>query len=649
MACVDPPHTSIHPPVKFENPDMEYNIQTLKLLISILRPFVRFLSDWHIEDDNQELIVRLKHMDDVVQKVIQEFFQPLAYSKSSATTTVVVQLVFSNLNILKSLLDEIDKIDDLRFRSDVSVSSKSAKHVVSFVDSLLVNLKDIFVCRADAIVPMKKEIEDVKERLLLMRNFLWLIEIFIGQNNVKDVFSSAQILAVKMSYLLLAVCMMNDEKMLMVSCMKGVLPYLVDEIDTLQMEIIEIYEIDTLQMEFKIYVTPTMDEHVLEFADYVVHKLRQMSGNEGPCFLVSAKDLVDILVDELSFLRFNLMNILFQNPVNEMKSLIISTQALIFKTGLFICKSSKTKEDKQMAEYCCFKLPDLLKAVENIKQQASSLFNKFFSGRAWKSNCLSTNVLEYANFLINKLDELLRSEEAAPLNAALKHQIETAYEEIVSVRKFLLDIAAHLGNSQMEFVSTKYKDAACQAEFVIDSFLAGEGSTWCHELGIFVVTKDVKILHKEVKSLVTMMMTSDSVRFSSGTSSQANEPSNNNATAAKMPRVRSLSYYHYKSQSDVESKGAEDISKQVVIQYLPPRNGQSISETFGFKDFLPICKGSVSESNFMDRLPVFGHPRQLYYGFFLHSSATDSVKQILQEQRDMSNDQLNLIVVGPLI
>ncbi|KAL3534491.1 hypothetical protein ACH5RR_002952 [Cinchona calisaya] len=92
--------------------------------------------------------------------------------------------------------------------------------------------------------------------------------------------------------------------------------------------------------------------------------------------------LMENLRSSLSFLGSSLMEnlllLLMKNPIKEMESLAISTRALIFKTGSFICKSPDSKEDERMADYCCLKLPDLLATVDNLKLQASDLFNEYF-------------------------------------------------------------------------------------------------------------------------------------------------------------------------------------------------------------------------------------------------------------------------------
>ncbi|KAL3534481.1 hypothetical protein ACH5RR_002942 [Cinchona calisaya] len=198
-----------------------------------------------------------------------------------------------------------------------------------------------------------------------------------------------------------------------------------------------------------------MDEKALEFIDYLIHKLRMMLSY----YQAAADNQLDILIDELSFLRCNLMEDLPLFNLKEMKSLTISTRAPIFKIGLFIFKFSDKTEDEQIANYCCLKTPDLLKAVDDTKQKASDLFNDyFFSSRKslQSSNCPSnTNVLEYVNFIISKLEKQFCSK-VDPINS-LKRHMENAYEQLVSMRKLLCDIAQHLGNSHMEFLLTRFK------------------------------------------------------------------------------------------------------------------------------------------------------------------------------------------------
>ncbi|KAL3504665.1 hypothetical protein ACH5RR_034506 [Cinchona calisaya] len=531
MASVDPQDPLIHQEYK-KDPDMKCDIRMLKFIISNLRPFVRFLFECQTED--QELEGRLKHADEVVQKVIQAVQLPLTDvyqgNEDWELSPTNVQLLVSNMNIVGRVACEIFSME-----CDVSksrITLKSAEHLVTLMDSFLQNLKDAFVCRASTLVHIKKELRDMEERLMLLRNFLWFIEKNpIEQDNMKDVINSAQSLVVytlRVSY----ICFMAKMDDKVVSDLKDVLSNTVEKIDTLQEEVNDICKEYLASLLVAVPDdSPTMDEQVMEFADYLIHKLRLLSDNKAPCFIVAAKDLIDFLIDELSSLRCNLMDHLqLQNPIKEMKSLIISTQALIFRTGLFISYMHRdTKEDEEMTEYCCAKLPDLLKGVDNLKQQASDLFNVFFSRRPWESDCPSTNVLECDNFLINKLEQLLHSE-ASPLYA-LKHQTEAVYEEIVSMRKLLCAIA-DLENPKMEFLLTRYKDIVHQAEYVIDSFIAGEGSIWCHRLGLFVVTKDVKILQKEVKAILTMTITCDTVIPSlySGAPSQENNPPSTNAT-----------------------------------------------------------------------------------------------------------------------
>ncbi|KAL3504613.1 hypothetical protein ACH5RR_034454 [Cinchona calisaya] len=514
-------------------PQAPENIQTIKLLISVVRPFLRFMSEWYTQDECQELKLRLKHVDEVVQKVIQELhLQPLSDDDDDGVQENE-DLVISNWNTLKCLKKEIGEIVNLSTDFERSITSITAvvdaENVVSFVDSLLQNLKDLLICTGNKKnLALRKETEDLVQMLMLLRIFFGLTpNRIIERDHVLTVFDCAQSLVQVISHVVyvFADCMNDETNDEWVNVMSNWLPGVMSMIHSclrLANDVYDNYLMKSLELEVQDDDddTPAMNELVLVFADNLIRKLRLLLS----CCLVAEKHLFDILIDELKFIRCNFMDLLLENPVKEMKSISIYTQSFIFKTGLLLIQTSQreVEEDTTTANFFSFPVPDFLKAVDVIKQQASYLFIKFSAIESWQSNCQSINVLEYANFLVNKLEQLLHSE-AAPLDA-LKHHIETAYEEIVSMRNLLRDVA-DLSSSQMESPLKRYKVAANQAEYVVDSFMAGVGSIWCHKLGLFVVTKDVKILHKEVKSLLTIPMTSDTVipSLPSGTSCSTDE------------------------------------------------------------------------------------------------------------------------------
>ncbi|KAL3534476.1 hypothetical protein ACH5RR_002937 [Cinchona calisaya] len=586
MDFVDPPEseapsTSIHrgrhdhnDPAGLENPDMinkEDSIQTMKrILISIWSPYARFLLKWYRED--QELQVRLKRSDQVVQKVIQ------GNEEDMGSTAV------SNLNILKSLYHGMFEIDDLR-KNSYAITSPSSSSSSVFAGEV------------------EEQVEGLKERLIVFRNFLWLIPnpLLINYQDCVCVFDGAQMIALTIPpFLYVVVCSINDEELtwelgdafrLLLAGIDNIISELIDEyLETLLMAAASHYDYDDYDDN------PSIDEKGLEFLDYLIHKLKLMmwSGNED---------------GKESFLRCNFMEdlLLFnlKNPIiKEIISLTISTRALIFKVASLVCKSRDFKEeDERIVEYCCFKIPDLLGAVDDIRQKASDLFNHYFfsSRKSWQSsNCPSTtNVLEYVNFIINKLEQLLRSK-AHPLNALEPH-MEKVNEQLVFLRKLLCDIAQLLGNSHMEFLLTRFKDAAYQAEYVIDSFMAtGEGSIWGHKLGLFVVIEDFKILHKELKAaMLTMMTTCDTV----------------------IPTISSSS----------------------LLQANYYVKGGSKGEIYNMYEFLRVLDlGNVRLGSCADTSDFVNIAKLVH----LSSSAADSVNQILEEQRDMSNVRLNVIVVG---
>ncbi|KAL3504654.1 hypothetical protein ACH5RR_034495 [Cinchona calisaya] len=500
------PSTSIHhrcdhddpDPMGPENPDLmnkeEDNIQTMKrILISFWSLYARFVSKWYSE--HQELQVRLKHLD---QAVIQENEDDMG---SSAPTT-------ARFFILKSLLNEMLEINALRTDACVSRSSLSpvyAGEMVSLMDSVLQNLNDTFIFLAEniscgtTILAVKEQVEEIKDRLILIRNFLWLIpnRSLINNQDCVRVFNIAGSIALPIPlFLYTVVCSISGVEEEFAWQLGDVFSFQLASIDNFMGEFMYEY-LESLLVaaapdnddddEDDDNDNPTIDEKALEFADYLIPKLKLMMLS----YNVDAKDQFDNLIDELNFLRCNLM-----------------------------------EDDERMVEYCSLKIPGLLRAVDGMKQKASDLFNdySFSSRKSWQSSNFpsTTNGLEYVNFIINKLEQLLRSK-ANPLNA-LEHHMEKVYEQLVSMRKFLSDIAQHLGNWHMEFLLTRFKVAAYQAEYIIDSYVAGEGSIWGHKLGLFVVIKDVKILHKELKAaILTMTRACDTVipTISSSAPSQA--------------------------------------------------------------------------------------------------------------------------------
>ncbi|KAL3504661.1 hypothetical protein ACH5RR_034502 [Cinchona calisaya] len=506
-------------------------VEKLKLLISILSQYVKYFSECQIED--KRFKKWFKDVDDVVRTANQ------AWDWESSSPKPCIQLVVSNLDNLGSIKDKIFELDSYF----LDFMPKIAEHLLSFIDSLLQNLKVVFNYIDNSIVLMMAEVlEDVEERLMLLRNLLFLIPlnglIEKQDSSVRMVVVCIQGLSLSVSRMLYILCTDDDETDII--DFRDKYPVLVGAFDTIVKE-----EVNDICEDYrKLFIATiaddddaNMDDQVLAIADYLIHKLRLLSDNEAPYSVVAPKDQIDILVDELSFLRCNLMDLLLRNPIKEMKSLVISTQVVIFRIGLFVYLSLVAKEDDTIADYYSLRLYDLLKVVDNVKKQASDILKEFFFSRSWQSNC------------------------PVPMCWNMRISSSTNWMNCRVLR----------GQIHIEYLLTRYKDAAYQAEFVIDSFLAGEGSTWCHELDIFVVTKDIKILHKEVKSLVRMTMSCDSYQ---------------------LLRVLDLGIIGFSSSADTSD--LVDIAKLVQLS----------------------------------------------------SSATDSIKQILEEQRDMSNNQLNVNIVG---
>ncbi|KAL3514017.1 hypothetical protein ACH5RR_026734 [Cinchona calisaya] len=637
----------------------------IQLAVSILRPLLMFLFQWHL--NYPEMEARLKHIDNVVEKINRDFKPPKYVSNSDH-----VQLVPFNLNILKSLKEDINEIVCLHNCRSVSslVTWENAEHVVSFINSLSQILKDISISEGEAqstifvVNPMKKEIVQLEERLMFLINFLWLTTNPLFEfGNKKVVLNSAQRLAVEILHKLF-LCFLGDDELVADHTREDILPYLLRKIDTLLLEIMHLYRgSDSIRLPDG---NRTMNEHILGFVDHLIHKLKLLSrSNNEASFVVAVKVQMEILVDELNFLRHSLMDLLLQVPDVKMT---ISTLALIVEIGFFVYLSLHKQEGGELTDkYSSSGLPDLLEAVHTIRQQASDLFSSRFP---WllQSNYLSTNKLKIFNSMIEELEDLMCSKAARIV--PLKHQIEMINKEMLTLRKYFGEISK-LENTQMELLFTRFVDAANLAKYVTDSFLAGEDSLWFQKLGLYVITKDMRNMQKEIKSLLELTCpTPTNVQnvavASSLASSQANYPPNVKAAemqnkksrsviredvsggiavlyggfkrhklnllhlsfTAKVPHICSLLYFR-KSVIDMDYAGREDPDELVESGALSPRSRNYLSEQV-FRNLLSVGRYNLSE------LVVLGNS----------ASATDSVKQILEDQRDLSNDQLKIIVIG---
>ncbi|KAL3514009.1 hypothetical protein ACH5RR_026726 [Cinchona calisaya] len=213
--------------------------------------------------------------------------------------------MLSSLNDLKSLKEDINKIISLHNRTSVSalVTWEKAEYVVIFIDSVLQILKDITISEALIFVnPIKREILKLEEKLKFLMNFLWFTTNPLFEfENKKVILHSAQKLAVEILHCFFLYFVGGDE-LVGDHMREDILPYLLRKIDTLLHVIVQFYNgSGSIKLQDG---NRTMNEHVLDFVDYLIHKLRLLSmSNDKASFMVAVKVQIRILVDELSFLR----------------------------------------------------------------------------------------------------------------------------------------------------------------------------------------------------------------------------------------------------------------------------------------------------------------------------------------------------------
>ncbi|CAI9116414.1 OLC1v1017550C1 [Oldenlandia corymbosa var. corymbosa] len=262
-----------------------------------------------------------------------------------------------------------------------------------------------------------------------------------------------------------------------------------------------------------------IDGEVAGFFNWLIDALR-MQGS--PIYMVGDnKDPIDATIEELRFLRNNLLVVLESytqeevSAVREMESLSVSTLALLFETASRIYSGfygekqqdaydSSSEEEAAHSSYCGFH--DFLESVGSLKKQATDLFRncKLFSlSSSAKKETFSDNHMEESVDSLHKhLQDLIVHD--APSITPLRTQMEAFYHEMTSIRGCLIHeiVGNELGKSQMELLIAQVKEAARNCSLIIDSFSAGKGSLWYHMLGMFIVTNDIRAAGKEIKYIL---------------------------------------------------------------------------------------------------------------------------------------------------
>ncbi|KAL3501996.1 hypothetical protein ACH5RR_036445 [Cinchona calisaya] len=430
-------------------PCISDKIHRITIMINILRPFLSCTLNWHIEDRNVE--VKLKHIDDAVQIVIQDYqllnssnLNHVSGNEDWRSSSRNQELVLSNLMKLKLIKSDMKEIYTI-----LAVFVSMASKVVSFIDSLLENLKDILSYKVDIITPVVEQIEALEDRLRFSRNFLWFIaKHCIKQKKMKDLLIYAEFVAVNVAYLLY-LCLVDDKMHeTMIREMRTKLVDLVKKLNPVKAETKEIY-LETLKTLRSSHIdTPEMGEQYLAFVDSLIDNLRMLSNNEAISF--PAKDQMEKLLDELRLLRFNLMDPPFDAYSKKVRTLIVHIKTVINKTGYFFY---------------------LFHVNEMNEEMVGQL----------------------------KLEQLQHAE---TLRFPFKHQAEIVYEELDYLRKDFSEIAEELNqNEELKVLLEHFKDTAYHAELIVDSLVAQTGSFCCHKLGLFDVTKEIRLVKRELKAI----------------------------------------------------------------------------------------------------------------------------------------------------
>ncbi|CAI9090480.1 OLC1v1025258C1 [Oldenlandia corymbosa var. corymbosa] len=515
-------------------PAAEY-VQGRKLEIEarILKPLVRSLLNWSKPD--LKLKERLQRVDDVIHMVVEDLEEP-------APESAKVRRVSSNLKSTHEDMERILSLCSENSKSYCTDSWNGAEHTLCFMDSVAQILQTVNQLGAeifDEFVAAKQVLLDVCYELNFMEDLLWLIYV----NPVRMNFGTCSYLSYfteKIGVEILCMlynCLMNKmDEALLVRFLNG-------KINSIRKEVKNYHESSYRDQWFP-NSAAILDKRVVRFFDYLIEEMKKLLlHNTGDSFMLNTADgnEMEIVVQELSFIRWNLLDLLMLYLlekdtvlIEEMNSLCFSTQNLIMDTGFLIFffrlddqrrrenqSSTWTDEDedeKARANYWRFHLPGLLEHIDSLKQRADNLLsfcNKFFNPSSKSYG--STNQKESINGLINCLLCLKHPDEAS--TDALHTQVQSIYQEISSLKDFLPEVFEdHLSVKppppQFQFLRQQFEEAINKSNFIIHIILAGKGPLWYHKLGIFVVLNHVKVALKQMKAYSKKMVTSDPISTS---------------------------------------------------------------------------------------------------------------------------------------
>ncbi|CAI9116506.1 OLC1v1017671C1 [Oldenlandia corymbosa var. corymbosa] len=495
--------------------DSTYDSQRVDLALTLFRLLVSLLLRVSIED--QEVQVHLKQLDDLLFDLEENTDHQPPF----------------DMNFFHSIEDRISLIVPVCKKVSISSSSplEIAENVVRLIDFATPIVGDILHYHESSqedehqIVGMNKHVLRVYNELQYLRNFLWLVlgNGLINQHvqDVKTILDSALDTAVLFSSVFSRICLKVVEN-------PQVSNLLLQKIYTLQAMIMVAY------LEHKRYrkisvipddVDPpvkNIDEHVVDFFDGLIHKLRRLR------LSINSVD-VEKLADELRFLRCKILhNILAvyskQNfVVKEMEFLGTSITALVIEIGHVVyfnhfhreekeCDEQETGEieNKNSARFWISRIPGLIEAVASIKQLASDTYygNKFLCKSLWRKLCRRpirrNHIMKSVNLLMKNLEELSSYFESADSTTLLQHQIGTLKQEMESITRQCLIGAEEedeLKSSDMKFLRTQSQEAMRHCSLIVTSILSEEGSLWYYFLGLFVLTNDIRMTFNKMKGI----------------------------------------------------------------------------------------------------------------------------------------------------
>ncbi|XP_027152335.1 putative late blight resistance protein homolog R1A-3 [Coffea eugenioides] len=465
---------------------MKHQIQDLQLELRFLKMFFYCSTKFSGPDED---IMGVKSVQNNAESTLESAGKALYQAGYFAIIGIDVKdwdrLASDLLQKVCMLKPEIRRLCIHWLESSSQTKSSTSDEILEFMDSILVNLKDLVSLKADIVVPVKIQIRSLENKLRFSRNFVdFTAKRCISHGKLEDFLTYIQAWANSAACMLLRywVDFMNENMELH---LKAVLSATLLKVMPSTPAVAEMY-LELLKASKSL---PTdallMGEIVASFIDFLLENLA-----------LSLKDKYAILREGLIFLMIFLLdppkectrkteNVSWTN-VDILNSLVESLVCSLY--------TDPTEDDTSKRDV----LSDLLEKIEKVKVEVRALYLETSSSS--QSNFPKINGMGFIDFLTVDFTDIVKCE--ASFIPFAENKVMTVHEELLYFRSFLCDIM-NLQNKHEELKAlwTQIINLAYQVENVISSFSIVDIPIWYNIIRFSNMLEEIKLVKNEVTKL----------------------------------------------------------------------------------------------------------------------------------------------------